>query len=359
MARKRQFTTYNLSFLDIMSCGFGAVVLVFLIIKHESDITIETENQDLLAEVSLLEEEIKVGEEGLVRARNTTSEIDQRLAEANGLARQIRENIQTLRDRVQELDSADVDQQIEIMEEKLRELEDEKKKLEEEQELAGNNVRRFLGAGDRQYLTGLKLGGARILILLDTSASMLDETLVNIIRRRNMSPAIKRNSPKWQQAVKTVQWLTAQLPVESHYQIYTFSSQYQSILSGTENQWLDIGDTYQLEDAILGLQTITPEGGTSLTNVFSSIEGFEQLPDNIYIITDGLPTLGDSAPKSGTVSGRDRQRLFSAAIEQIPYGIPVNIILLPLEGDPKAAASYWRLAQASRGAFISPSRDWP
>ena len=32
MARKkRQFTTFNLSFLDIMSCGFGAVVLVWVL----------------------------------------------------------------------------------------------------------------------------------------------------------------------------------------------------------------------------------------------------------------------------------------------------------------------------------------
>ena len=44
MARKkRQFTTFNLSFLDIMSCGFGAVVLVFLIIDH----SIEVEMRDL------------------------------------------------------------------------------------------------------------------------------------------------------------------------------------------------------------------------------------------------------------------------------------------------------------------------
>jgi hypothetical protein len=35
MARKkRDFTTFNLSFLDIMSCGFGAVILVFLIMNH-------------------------------------------------------------------------------------------------------------------------------------------------------------------------------------------------------------------------------------------------------------------------------------------------------------------------------------
>ena len=36
MARRRRQgnTAFNLSFLDIMSCGFGAIVLLFLIMKH-------------------------------------------------------------------------------------------------------------------------------------------------------------------------------------------------------------------------------------------------------------------------------------------------------------------------------------
>ena len=41
--RKREFNTFNLSFLDIMSCGFGAVVLVFLIMNH----AIENEQLEL------------------------------------------------------------------------------------------------------------------------------------------------------------------------------------------------------------------------------------------------------------------------------------------------------------------------
>ncbi|MBT6263679.1 MAG: VWA domain-containing protein, partial [Halieaceae bacterium] len=45
--RKRQASTFNLSFLDIMSCGFGAVVLVFLIIDH----SMEVEELTLNAEV--------------------------------------------------------------------------------------------------------------------------------------------------------------------------------------------------------------------------------------------------------------------------------------------------------------------
>ena len=50
--RKRKFTTFNLSFLDIMSCGFGAVVLVFLIIDHSMETQSRELNQDLLSEVN-------------------------------------------------------------------------------------------------------------------------------------------------------------------------------------------------------------------------------------------------------------------------------------------------------------------
>ena len=41
MARKRRATPFSLSFLDIMACGFGAVTLLFLILRHnEIDIPV-------------------------------------------------------------------------------------------------------------------------------------------------------------------------------------------------------------------------------------------------------------------------------------------------------------------------------
>ena len=45
--RKRQTNTFNLSFLDIMSCGLGAVILMFLLVKKNSqEETIEQFNLD-------------------------------------------------------------------------------------------------------------------------------------------------------------------------------------------------------------------------------------------------------------------------------------------------------------------------
>ena len=42
-----------------------------------------------------------------------------------------------------------------------------------------------------------------------------------------------------------------------------------------------------------------------------------------------------------------------------PEHVPVNILLYPMEGDPMAAPAYWKLAIATRGSFLTPSKDWP
>ena len=52
-------------------------------------------------------------------------------------------------------------------------------------------------------------------------------------------------------------------------------------------------------------------------------------------------------------------KLFEDAVEDLPEGIPVNIILMPLEGDIDAAAAYWKLASDTQGSFLMPSDDWP
>ena len=82
-------------------------------------------------------------------------------------------------------------------------------------------------------------------------------------------------------------------------------------------------------------------------------------PDNIFLITDGLPTQGTEAPRKTTISGRDRLTLFRRAVQRLPAGVPVNIILAHMEGDPMAASEFWQLAQVSGGSFMSPSKDWP
>ena len=99
---------------------------------------------------------------------------------------------------------------------RINSLEERIQQLREAAEAdGGRSAREFQGEGNRQYLTGLKLGGNRIAIMLDVSASMLAPEVVNVIRLRNQSDAKQRSARKWVQALGTVDWLTAQLPTGS------------------------------------------------------------------------------------------------------------------------------------------------
>ena len=51
--------------------------------------------------------------------------------------------------------------------------------------------------------------------------------------------------------------------------------------------------------------------------------------------------------------------IFSRATRQLPSGIPVNIMLFPMEGDFEAPISFWSLALVTGGSFMTVSRDWP
>jgi len=360
--RKRQSSTFNLSFLDIMSCGFGAVVLVFLIIDHSLEVEIQTVNAEVLAEVDLLEEDIREGEAGLVRLRNALDEADLEIVEADGLARRITEELdeyEALIASIEESDVSDTDA-IAKLQAEINRLEDTIRLLEEAAEAeAGRSAREFVGEGNRQYLTGLNLGGQRIAILVDTSASMLANQLINVIRLRNMDPALQKQAGKWTRTLATVDWLTAQLPVNAQFQVITFNTTAQPVIAETAGQWLQVADTPKLEAISLALRDQLPQGGTSLHNAFSALSDLPSPPDNIFLLTDGLPTQGERPPRGSKVSGNDRLKLFREAIRRLPGGVPVNIILLPMEGDPMAASEYWQLARASSGSFLSPSTDWP
>ncbi|MEX2353472.1 MAG: VWA domain-containing protein, partial [Gammaproteobacteria bacterium] len=283
MPRKRtSAVTFGLSFLDIMSCGFGAVILLFLIIKHNvsENIPERVTAPDSASEVMLLEREILEGREGLAELRNTIAEIDNRIVTAQGLARKITEELNDTSGQKEAMAAAAQDSEIENLMQDLKRMEEEKQRQEAETDFTGQDTRSFTGEGNRQYLTGLRLGGDRILVLLDASASMLDDTIINVIRRRNMSDEIKRNSPKWQRALRMVEWLSTRFPVTSKYQVYTFNTSADSVLEDTKGQWLEVSDDTRLNRVFENLARIIPEGGTSLENVFLEISQLSPLPDN-------------------------------------------------------------------------------
>jgi hypothetical protein len=352
MIKNRRFTAFSLSFLDIMACGFGAVTLLFLILRHNVVVEVQPDSR-LAAEVEMLKEDVQDAEEERVDLLNSIEDLELQLVTARGLSKRYLTELEEVEESIQ----SDPEERIAMLRRQVQELERETANLEEVE--FGDKVRQFLGEGNRQYLTGLTLGGERVMVLVDGSASMLADTVVNAVRRRNMEPEKRVESPKWQWTVRTVEWLLAQLPPSSRFQVYIFNTQALPAVAGSEGEWLDAADSLQLEEAVDGLKAYAPEGGTSLENAIVALNDFAEKPDNLFLLTDGLPTQGKSPPGSAMVSGEQRRRNFLTAVGQLPAGVPVNTILFPMEGDPEAAALFWQFAMSTRGAFIAPSRDWP
>ncbi|MDE0658465.1 MAG: VWA domain-containing protein [Gammaproteobacteria bacterium] len=359
-ASGRRFNVFSLSFLDVMSCGFGAVVLVFLIINHRIDDEAKDVDPELLSESRFLDIQILTGEKNLVDLQQLLEDRRKRVAEAN------RELLALIEDRDRRLeDLEELDARTAAERESVEELtsdvesreQDVKRLQEEEQLLAGNRLREIKGEGDRQYLTGLYVGGTHILIALDASASMLDETIVQVIRRRNMSRQRQLTAPKWVRARKTVDWLAAQIPLDSNFQTVVYGDEARFVLP--ETAWIPVTEAAALHDTFERLGEIVPAGGTNLEGLFELIGEMRPLPDNVFLVTDGLPTRSNRKPRSSTVDGRQRVRLFNDAARLWPTGVPVNVIMFPMEGDWKASAAYWYLAARSGGTYMSPSRDWP
>lgn len=364
MKKKRALSPFGLSFLDVMCCGFGAVVLLVMILNGQILERREAKGADLreaLERASALE---AFARDDLEAQRREVQRVQ--LAEGE-LQRKIEDLQQAItRETAQGANAAaraaEIEKSLAELARQNRDLADQAKKAAAEKDAApevGDRKVGFTGDGQRQYLTGLKLGGARTLILIDKSASMLDEKIVNIVRRKLMPPGARRQAPKWTRAVRSFHWVVANLQPGRQFQVYGFNTTAAPIVNGTAGKWLDAGDATHLSDAIDGVRTLAPEKGTSLINAFAVAAKLSPKPDSIILITDGLPTQGTAAANKGVVTVEERQALFEAALARLSPGIPVNTLLLPIEGDPTAAEAFWRLAIASRGSFITPSRDWP
>ena len=348
-----------------MSCGFGALLLVFTILGAQIQEQTDVEVTDLREEVLSLEVEVAGAQTHLGRLtgrlameRSARAATTAALGETRRAARQTAE---LLEDAVS--DRAQRDRALERTRAELRSLAAEQSALHKrdpkEQAEKGRKQLRIEGEGQRQVLTGLRTGGRRVLILVDTSASMLARNIVNIVRLRHMDPVTQRKAPKWRQTVRTVEWIVAQLPRKARFQIYRFDFEVEPLIPGTKGRWLNGAERERVEDAIRRLHQLVPRGGTNLQAAFEAAASLEPRPDNVYLVVDGLPTQGGGRRRTGVVSGETRLRLFHRAIRAVPPRIPFNVILLPMEGDPEATAAYWTLARNTAGSLVSPAADWP
>ncbi|MBA57643.1 MAG: hypothetical protein CMQ40_00575 [Gammaproteobacteria bacterium] len=344
-----------------MSCGFGAVILLYVIIIQYNQ---ENKTDSVSPEFAIYQDKINLLEQKLnellsieikeeeARTRTLLSD-QQKLISIEQLEKQIAQLITKNKEdklRLQELQT-----QFKTSESKKSFLEEQNK-----EEISMYKSTLNQAGGFKEVLTGMRLGGSHILILLDSSASMLADDLVNVIRRRNMSDEEKKLSVKWQQGISFVEWIMEKIPEEAFFQVVHFNETASSAIPDTDGKWLSGSDKSNQEKARDQLTQVVPQGGTSLYHAFSVISSLSPMPDNVYLIVDGLPTMERDVPRNYKISSEERRKYFERSVSSLSEnGPPINVILFPMEADPYAAIKYWNLADSTGGSFIQPQKGWP
>ena len=173
---RRQIDIFNLSFLDVVSCGFGAIILLLVIIKISEPHVIERLAVDLTGLVQRLEAELfeirgdtTVLNRELLSKQQQLSEVKEKLARLKGDLSDIRGQYSSTRNQY------DAQTIIE------GQLSSAKQSLSAE-------MRRVLGASYQRNLARATIGGVPvdseyIIFIIDTSGSMKSHAWRGVLKK--------------------------------------------------------------------------------------------------------------------------------------------------------------------------------
>ncbi|MHC8440926.1 MAG: vWA domain-containing protein [Candidatus Eutrophobiaceae bacterium] len=366
MRRKKATEGMGLAFLDIMSCGLGAVILIFMLVKQhvEKEVSDTVAVQDLSSNIESLEQqkqELASNLQGLI------DEHQARQAELASSKSKISKQSQALTQKSLELD-AETRQLAQMQQQIVERLQTERSQQKQDQEQLAKHAEdkvSLKGQGEEEYLIGLKMEGKKILILVDSSASMTAQRVIDVIRYKVGSDAQKQGAPKWQRVLRSVAWMLARLPPDSQFAVISYAKE-ATLLGG--GSWQNSTDKIAFSRVLGELGKIIPQDTTNLEAGLGKAATMN--PDTLYLITDGLPTSSSSRSfgigacqtlfSKKTISGECRIALFRKTINAIRLtGTRINTILFPIEGDPQSSYEYWQWASSHGGLLIKPSPSWP
>jgi hypothetical protein len=333
--KRREAQSSALSFIDCICCGFGAVLLLFILTAKSQIIQSQEEATQSLAAEETLQQAIEIAEakqkalEKDIAAldpqpdANTTS-VAELAAEQERLAKAIEDQAEAL---------AAIDTETETVD-------------------AVAGLER--PSADQSYLSGLRLRGPRAIILLENSGSMLAEdatSALEIIRSGSGSTA-----EKWLRAKSAVRAVLAAIPQGTKVAILQMNAGTTALSGSPDNPYIDPYDNSALLATLERLDTLEAEGGADLSKALRTISQLKERPSSLLLIGDGLPTAPN--PSQRSLSEADRVQLFNAAMTtRLSY--PLNAILFPFEGDPSAAGLFWKLSARTNGITLIPDNDWP
>lgn len=335
MKKRREAQSSALSFMDCICCGFGAVLLLF-ILTAKAQITLSdteaTQSSEALDTLQAAIEEAEAKQKSLDKDisaldpqpdTNATS-IAELAAEQERLAKEIENQAEAL------------------------------KALETEEQNPQQPAALDRPSADQSYLSGLQLRAPRTVILLESSGSMLAANAKDALAI--MQNGTGATSEKWLRAKAATRAVLAAIPKGTKVAIYNVNETSAPISGSPSNPYIDPYNNAALLSFLDRLDKLEARGGADLANALQQIKKLRERPSSLLLIADGLPSA--PAPAGRMLTESDRVRLFNNAIATRP-NYPFNAILFPFEGDPAAAGLFWQLSGRTNGITLIPDNDWP
>jgi predicted nucleic acid-binding Zn-ribbon protein len=252
----------------------------------------------------------------------------------------------TRRSLERDLDSRE--KELTSLRQSMASLQDEKKSLQGE-------AARVRAAAENRF-AGITLTGRRVLFLVDMSGSM------DLLDEKTQAPT------KWTDVRNTVARLMRSLPDLEKYQVIVFAEKASYLLGGA-GDWLDYDAKSSPQRVLDALAASKPKGGT---NMYAALQAaFRLRPkglDTIYLLSDGLPNLGEGLDPARLPTLRDVERndilakhirrTLRSSWNRVQSGQPrvrINTVGFFYES-PDVGAFLWALARENDGSFVGMSR---
>ncbi len=224
----------------------------------------------------------------------------------------------------------------------------------EGRDLAGQMSR--MRAAAEQRFEGIALTGKRVVFLVDMSGSM------DLVDERTAAPN------KWSAVRESVLKIMRSLPQLEKFQVLLFSDRVTYLL-GQDGRWLDYDPKASPERVGAALAAIKPQGNT---NMFAALEAtFRFRPqglDTVYLMSDGLPNIGEGLSPEASRVMRETERTDALArhirttlktrwnaVQPGQPKVRINAVGFFYES-PDVGAFLWALTRENEGSFVGMSK---
>jgi predicted nucleic acid-binding Zn-ribbon protein len=289
-------------------------------------------------------------EEALTKAMQTeVGDLQQKLASADKSFK----DVVALRDK--DLTDAKAERtRMTQVEERALSLMREVVELQGDRKAQQAEVERLKATTDNRF-AGIALTGRRVLFLVDMSGSM------DLVDEKTQAP------DKWKGVRETLARILRSLPEVEKFQVLVFSDKTRYLLGG-EERWFDYDPKSSVPRILEALAATKPLGGTNMYTALETAFRFRsQGLDTIYLLSDGLPNMGEGLTAEATklketeqseiLSRYIRQKLKSDWNRPMPNRerVRINAVGFFYES-PDVGAFLWALARENDGSFVGMSK---